>query len=101
MSEILVLAAHDGESVKKVTTELLTLARRFGEPAAGWPGPGAEGGRHPPPGGRARARHRAGTPPADARVAATKARRRARREAGTHPAPVRPRRPPDTAEPAD
>src|SRR6516164_3887650 len=33
MSEILVLAAHDGESVKKVTLELLTLARRFGEPA--------------------------------------------------------------------
>ncbi len=34
MSEILVLAEHDGESVKKVTLELLTLARRFGEPAA-------------------------------------------------------------------
>ena len=42
MSEILVLAAHDGESVKKVTLELLTLARRFGEPAAVWLGPGAE-----------------------------------------------------------
>jgi len=45
MSEILVLAAHDGESVKKVTLELLTVARRFGEPAAVWLGPGAEAGR--------------------------------------------------------
>jgi len=45
MSEILVLAAHDGESVKKVTLELLTLARRFGEPAAVWLGPGAGAGR--------------------------------------------------------
>ncbi len=45
MSEILVLAEHDGESVKKVTLELLTLARRFGEPAAVWLGPGAEAGR--------------------------------------------------------
>src|SRR5262249_6084601 len=45
MSEILVLAAHDGESVKKVTLELLTLARRFGEPAAVWLGAGAEAGR--------------------------------------------------------
>jgi electron transfer flavoprotein alpha subunit len=45
MSEILVLAAHDGESVKKVTLELLTLARRFGEPAAVWLGPGADAGR--------------------------------------------------------
>jgi electron transfer flavoprotein alpha subunit len=45
MAEILVLAAHDGESVKKVTLELLTLARRFGEPAAVWLGPGADGGR--------------------------------------------------------
>jgi electron transfer flavoprotein alpha subunit len=45
MSEILVLAEHDGESVKKVTLELLTLARRFGEPAAVWLGDGAAGGR--------------------------------------------------------
>jgi electron transfer flavoprotein alpha subunit len=45
MSEILVLAEHDGETVKKVTLELLTLARRVGEPAAVWLGPGAEGGR--------------------------------------------------------
>jgi electron transfer flavoprotein alpha subunit len=45
MSEILVLAEHDGESVKKVTLELLTLARRFGDPAAVWLGGGAEAGR--------------------------------------------------------
>jgi electron transfer flavoprotein alpha subunit len=45
MSEILVLAAHDGDSVKKVTLELLTVARRFGEPAAVWLGPGADGAR--------------------------------------------------------
>jgi electron transfer flavoprotein alpha subunit len=45
MSEILVLAEHDGESVKKVTLELLTLARMFGEPAAVWLGAGAEAGR--------------------------------------------------------
>jgi electron transfer flavoprotein alpha subunit len=45
MCEILVLAAHDGESVKKVTLELLTLARRFGEPAAVWLGSGADGAR--------------------------------------------------------
>jgi electron transfer flavoprotein alpha subunit len=44
MTEILVLAEHDGESVKKVTTELLTLARRFGEPSVVWTGPGAGGG---------------------------------------------------------
>jgi electron transfer flavoprotein alpha subunit len=41
MAEILVLAEHDGESVKKVTFELLTLARRFGEPAVVWLGGGA------------------------------------------------------------
>jgi len=45
MAEILVLAEHSGESVKKVTTELLTLARRFGEPSVVWAGPGAEAGR--------------------------------------------------------
>jgi electron transfer flavoprotein alpha subunit len=41
MAEILVLADHSGETVKKVTLELLTLARRFGEPAVVWTGPGA------------------------------------------------------------
>jgi electron transfer flavoprotein alpha subunit len=45
MAEILVLAEHSGESVKKVTSELLTLARRFGEPSVVWAGPGAEAGR--------------------------------------------------------
>jgi electron transfer flavoprotein alpha subunit len=45
MAEILVLAEHDGETVKKVTCELLTLARRFGEPSVVWAGRGADGGR--------------------------------------------------------
>jgi electron transfer flavoprotein alpha subunit len=45
MAEILVLAEHSGESVKKVTLELLTLARQFGEPSVVWLGPGAEAGR--------------------------------------------------------
>src|ERR1017187_6060972 len=45
MAEILVLADHEGEAVKKVTLELLTLARRFGEPAAVWTGEGAAAGR--------------------------------------------------------
>ncbi len=45
MAEVLVLAEHDGESVKKVTTELLTLARQFGEPSAVWIGDGAQAGR--------------------------------------------------------
>jgi electron transfer flavoprotein alpha subunit len=45
MAEILVLAEHSGESVKKVTSELLTLARRFGEPSVVWTGPGAGSAR--------------------------------------------------------
>jgi electron transfer flavoprotein alpha subunit len=45
MAEILVLAEHDGEVVKKVTTELLTLARAHGEPAVVWTGDGAESAR--------------------------------------------------------
>src|SRR5262249_52731945 len=45
MAEVLVLAEHSGETVKKVTLELLTLARRFGEPAVVWLGAGADGGR--------------------------------------------------------
>ncbi len=44
MAEILVLAEHSDGEVKKVTYELLTLARRFGEPAAVWIGAGAEEG---------------------------------------------------------
>ena len=39
------LAEHSGETVKKVTLELLTLARRFGEPSVVWMGDGADGGR--------------------------------------------------------
>jgi electron transfer flavoprotein alpha subunit len=42
MAEVLVLAEHDGEAVKKVTFELVTLARRFGDAAVVWTGPGAE-----------------------------------------------------------
>ena len=45
MAEVLVLAEHDGETVKKVTGELLTLARQFGEPSAVWLGSGSAGGR--------------------------------------------------------
>jgi electron transfer flavoprotein alpha subunit len=42
MAEILILAEHSGETVKKVTCELLTAARRFGEPTVVWTGPGAQ-----------------------------------------------------------
>jgi electron transfer flavoprotein alpha subunit len=45
MAEILVLAEHDGETVKKVTTELLTLARAYGEPSVVWTGDGVSSGR--------------------------------------------------------
>src|SRR5271169_6805816 len=45
MAEIMVLAEHTGGDVKKVTCELITLARRFGEPSVVWTGPGAEEGR--------------------------------------------------------
>jgi electron transfer flavoprotein alpha subunit len=41
MAQVLVLAEHDGSDVKKVTFELLTLARRLGEPVLAWAGPGA------------------------------------------------------------
>jgi electron transfer flavoprotein alpha subunit len=43
MAEILVLAEQSGGSVKKVTTELLTAARRLGTPAVVWVGTGAVG----------------------------------------------------------
>jgi electron transfer flavoprotein alpha subunit len=42
MAEILVLAEHVDADVKKVTLELITLARRFGEASVVWTGPGAE-----------------------------------------------------------
>ncbi|HTX27106.1 MAG TPA: electron transfer flavoprotein subunit alpha/FixB family protein [Streptosporangiaceae bacterium] len=45
MAEVLVLAEHADGEVKKVTCELLTLARKFGEPAVVWTGPGAEQGQ--------------------------------------------------------
>jgi electron transfer flavoprotein alpha subunit len=45
VAEILVLAEHVGGEVKKVTCELITLARRFGEPAVVVAGAGAEQGQ--------------------------------------------------------
>ena len=45
MAEILVLVDHVDGEVKKVTLELLTLARRLGEPAAVWIGPGYDGAK--------------------------------------------------------
>ncbi|MFC4562901.1 electron transfer flavoprotein subunit alpha/FixB family protein [Nocardiopsis mangrovi] len=45
MAEVLVLVDHVDGEVKKVTTELLTAARRIGEPAAVWVGDGADSGR--------------------------------------------------------
>jgi electron transfer flavoprotein alpha subunit len=45
MAEVLVLAEHTDGDVKKVTGELITLARRFGESAVVWTGPGAAEGQ--------------------------------------------------------
>jgi electron transfer flavoprotein alpha subunit len=45
MAEILVLVDHVDGEVKKVTFELLTLARAHGEAAAVWIGPGYEGAK--------------------------------------------------------
>jgi len=45
MAEILVLAEHKDGEVKKVTCELITVARRFGEPSVVWAGPGADQGQ--------------------------------------------------------
>jgi electron transfer flavoprotein alpha subunit len=45
MAEVLVLAEHTDGDVKKVTGELITLARRFGEPSVVWTGPGAAEGQ--------------------------------------------------------
>ena len=45
MAEVLVLAEHAGGEVKKVTVELLTAARRLGEPSVVWAGAGAAEGR--------------------------------------------------------
>ena len=45
MTEILVLVDHVDGEIKKVTFELLTLARAHGEAAAVWIGPGYEGAK--------------------------------------------------------
>src|ERR1700749_2583055 len=45
MAEVLVLAEHSAGYVKKVTGELLTLARQFGEPAAVWVGADSQQGQ--------------------------------------------------------
>ena len=45
MAEVLVLAEHSDGDVKKVTGELLTLARQFGEPAAVWVGADSQAGQ--------------------------------------------------------
>jgi electron transfer flavoprotein alpha subunit len=45
MAEVLVFAEQAGGEVKKVTFELLTLARQLGEPAVVWVGPGADAAR--------------------------------------------------------
>ena len=42
MAEVLVLVDHVGGDVRKTTAELLTIARRLGEPTAVFIGPGAE-----------------------------------------------------------
>jgi electron transfer flavoprotein alpha subunit len=42
MAQILVLVDHQDGDIKKVTFELLTLARRLGTPAAVWVGPGVD-----------------------------------------------------------
>ena len=49
MAEVLVVAEHSGGAVKKVTLEMLTLARELGEPAAVVLGaPGAAAGLDSP-----------------------------------------------------
>jgi electron transfer flavoprotein alpha subunit len=45
MAEVLVLAEHEGGEVKKVTVELLTAARRLGEPSVVWTGGGSGDGK--------------------------------------------------------
>ncbi|MGL5931140.1 MAG: electron transfer flavoprotein subunit alpha/FixB family protein, partial [Dermatophilaceae bacterium] len=42
MAEVLVLVDHAGGRLRKATAELLTIARRLGEPSAVHVGPGAE-----------------------------------------------------------
>ncbi len=45
MSEVLVLVDHVDGAVRKPTLELLTIARRLGEPSAVFIGAGRRGGR--------------------------------------------------------
>ncbi|WP_017559736.1 electron transfer flavoprotein subunit alpha/FixB family protein [Nocardiopsis baichengensis] len=45
MAEVLVLVDHVDGEVKKVTTELLTAARRIGEPSAVWVGEATDSGK--------------------------------------------------------
>ncbi len=45
MAEVLVLVDHAGGEVRKTTAELLTLARRIGEPSAVFLGPGVDDAR--------------------------------------------------------
>jgi electron transfer flavoprotein alpha subunit len=42
MAQVLVLIEHAGSDVRKVSTELLTMARRLGEPVAVWIGDGLD-----------------------------------------------------------
>lgn len=53
MAEVLVLVEHTNGEVKKVTAELLTIARRFGTPSAVFVGSNVEAARprlaHPAP----------------------------------------------------
>ena len=42
MAEVLVLVDHAGGRLRKTTAELLTIARRLGEPSAVFIGPGVE-----------------------------------------------------------
>jgi len=88
MPEILVLAEHDGAAVKKVTTELLTLARGLGEPAVVWTGAGAEAAADRLAEFGAAKVYVAASPDFDDYVVAPKAELLARLAAGTHPAAV-------------
>ena len=45
MSEVLVLVDHVDGAVRKTTTELLTIARQFGEPSAVFVGSGFDAAR--------------------------------------------------------
>ena len=88
MAEILVLAEHDGATVKKVTTELLTLARGIGEPAVVWTGQGAEAAANRLAEFGAAKVYVAASPDFDDYVTAPKAELLARLAADKHPGAV-------------